>query len=85
MQKTSICNIHHIELGQKKVSVFLRYPVPALVDLDNIFPNHGLLGSLGGCGIEMDKNGEIANNNEEDVKVCKEYNEADGKYLGAHL
>ena len=46
-----------------------------------MFPNHGLLNSLGGCGIEMDENGEIAIENEEDVKVCNEYNEAAGKYL----
>tara|TARA_B100000686_G_scaffold350732_1_gene447503 strand:- start:122 stop:379 length:258 start_codon:yes stop_codon:yes gene_type:complete len=84
MSPTKICNIHKKEMEVKKVSALLGYPVPVVFDVDNMFPNHGLWSGLGGCVIEMDENGEVTNENEEDVEVCSECYEAAEKYLDEH-
>ena len=81
MQDTNICNIHNVKLEEKQVSALLGYPAPGVFDVDNMFPNHGLWSGLGGCVVEMDENGEIANENIQDFGVCSECNKAARKYL----
>ena len=70
-----------MKLEEKQASALLGYPIPGVFDVDNMFPNHGLWSGLGGCLVEMDENGEIANEHEEDVEVCSECNKAAEKYL----
>ena len=71
MTQTNICSIHQITLEQKKVSVLLGYPAPEVFDVDNMFPYHGLWSELGGCLVEVDENGEVAN--EIEYKSVKSY------------
>ena len=77
-----MCDIHQTELKVKKVSALLGYPHPKVFDVDSMFPYHGLWSGLGGCVVEMDENGEIANENKRDVGVCSECNKAAEKLLG---
>ena len=84
MPNTMMCDIHQTELKVKKVSALLGYPHPKVFDVDRMFPYHGLWSGLGGCVVEMDENGEIANENKQDVGVCSECNNGAKKYLDTH-
>ena len=84
MQDTNMCNIHNVELEEKKASTFLGYPEQDVFDVDNMFPYHGLWSELGGCVVLMDENGEVANEYEDDVEVSSECNNGAKKYLDTH-
>ena len=84
MAKTNLCSVHGIPLEQQQASALLGYPAPGVFDVDNMFPNHGLWSGLGGCLVEMDENGEIANETEEYIKVCNKCAKDAQNYLDEH-
>ncbi len=84
MAKTNLCSVHGIPLEQQQASALLGYPAPGVFDVDNMFPNHGLWSGLGGCLVEIDENGEIANETEEYIQVCNICAKDAQKYLDEH-